>query len=768
MKERPFKILDVVLLIAFILHFHASVWAQATFRARLFRGGAIGGAVNVGIDIESYSSEDELLQLYQHFVLSDLKGFYGAFRSMKKGALRFIGSTGLNIQFNAALKRPTEKGSQIMLVTESQGAMPDAKKTKIRGSRFLVVILDLDKDFKGEGNIYEDARIIFTRQDIEMESSYSTPKKLVNVQLMKAAPISSLTALSGVDKQVERALACLDLMLYEEAISLFDQALAKDPAQPGLRTKQAYAYCRLNRPEKAVEALNKELEAYPDDLNALILLSFVQYKTGHPDDAERTARLFYDTLEKVSKKSKPDKLNKIMKNLYPNAGVPAYILGLLAKRKQDIQAARSWLIQAQELDYDPSDCWIQAIDSEIGQKNWPEALRLCQTGGDISYTEKAKAYPNRMTKAAAPASKKKIKTKISADIYLLMGIIHDQQERVTESLECMKTAAALKPFDANALKNLAIGYINRDDIEKATHLLQRVVKLNPQDSQSRLLLDRVQLKKQTPGDASKIALSKDFLNKRDVQFRYVFEKDPDDIAGKINLYALELIKNGLVSDAARWLQMFIEIYDNSPTIYYNLGQLDNSLGLNAEALEYGIKAVELKKDYRDAYDLVGNVCFKIGDFENSVKFYKEAVRLDTKDPLSYYNLGCAYNELDDMENAERNWLEAIRLENASPAGGDTSGAKTDEIKIAVLVKVEPISTPACQSLAFLYSKQGKKENALAYFKKAIEFNPTTPIPYFEIGKLYFEQNEMGKAQEYFKKYLSLGGDEAKVKPFTKK
>jgi tetratricopeptide (TPR) repeat protein len=214
--------------------------------------------------------------------------------------------------------------------------------------------------------------------------------------------------------------------------------------------------------------------------------------------------------------------------------------------------------------------------------------------------------------------------------------------------------------------------------------------------------------------------------------------------------------------------MFIKIHENSPTIYYNLGQLDNSLDLNAEALEYGIKAVELKKDYRDAYDLVGNVCFKIGDFEDSIKFYKEAVRLDTKDPLSYYNLGCACNELDDIENAERNWLEAIRLENASPAGGDTSGAKTDEIKIAVQVKVEPISTPACQSLAYLYSKQGKKENALAYFKKAIEFNPRTPIPYFEIGKLYFEQNEMGKAQEYFKKYLSLGGDEAKVKPFMKK
>jgi tetratricopeptide (TPR) repeat protein len=146
----------------------------------------------------------------------------------------------------------------------------------------------------------------------------------------------------------------------------------------------------------------------------------------------------------------------------------------------------------------------------------------------------------------------------------------------------------------------------------------------------------------------------------------------------------------------------------------------------------------------------------------------QAVRLDTKDPLSYFNLGCAYNELGDLANAEKNWLESVRLENAPAAVSDAAAAGTDDLKIAIKVKVDPISTPACQSLAYLYSKQGKRESALVYFKKAVELNPKIPIPYFEIGKLYFERNEAGKAQEYFKKYLSLGGDEAKVKALAKK
>jgi len=594
-------------------------------------------------------------------------------------------------------------------------------------------------------------------------------KILILLFVLFAFAIPGLTAPSGVEPQVKRALGCMDLMLYEEAISLFDQALAKNPAQPGLRTKQAYAYYRMNRLEKAVEALNKELEAHPDDLKALILLSFVQFKTERPDDAEKTARLFQDTLEKTRKKSSRDKVDTIMRPLFPNAGVPAYILALLAINRQDAKTARSLLIRAQDYSYFQTDCWIQAVGAEMDQKNWPEALRLCRSEGDITYPEEVKPTLGRPQKPGPPPSnKKKIQLKMTAEIYLLMGIIYEELGQPSEAMECLKTAAALKPFDADILKNLAIAHINRNEIDEAARLFQRVVQLNPQDFQSRLLLDQAQKKRRRPDDAAKVALSKDFLNERDVRFRYVFETDPDEIANSVNVNAVQLIQGGLILDATRWLRMFVEIYENSPEIYYNLGQLYNTQGLNPEALKFGLKAIELKQDYRDAYDLVGNVCFKMGDFENSVRLYEQAVRLDTKDPLSYFNLGCAYSELGDLANAEKNWLEAVRQENAPAAAIDAAGAGTDDLKIAVKVKVDPISTPACQSLAYLYSKQGKKESALAYFKKALEFNPKTPIPYFEIGKLYLERNEAGQAQEYFKKYLSLGGDEAKIKTLAKK
>jgi len=575
--------------------------------------------------------------------------------------------------------------------------------------------------------------------------------------------------LAGADKQLKRALDCMDFMMYEEAISLFDQVLAKNPKQQGLRVKQAFAFYRINKPEKAIETLEKELEIVPDDLKALVLMSFVLYKSGRLDDAEKTALTFQDALEKIWKKSFRSRFDAIMKDLFPNAGVPAYILALSASKKQDTKTVRSWLIAAQEHSYFPLDCWIQAISAEIDGKNWLEALRLCQSQGDITEREEAKPFPSRIIQPGPPPIKKmKFQLKMTAEIYQLLAIIHEEQGQPSEALECLKTAAALKPFDVNVLKNLGIAHINRNEIDDAARLFQRIVRLNPQDIQSQLLLDQAQSKRLRPGDADKIILSKDFLNERDVRFRYVFESDPDDIAKKANVNAMELIKEGLVLEATRWLRMFVEIYENSPTIYYNLGQLYNTAGRNPEALHFGLKAIELKPDYRDAYDLVGNVCFKMGDLENSVRLYEQAVRLEPGDPLAYHNLACACHELGDLENAEKNWLEAIRLEKAPAAPTEAAEVKPDPVKIAVRVKVETVSASACQSLGFLYAQRGMKESALAYFKKAIEFNPKAPIPYFEAGKLYFEQNDRTQAWEYFKKYLALGGNEAKVKAYPKK
>ncbi|MEN6310661.1 MAG: tetratricopeptide repeat protein [Acidobacteriota bacterium] len=572
--------------------------------------------------------------------------------------------------------------------------------------------------------------------------------------LVALGALGGAMSLAAQDERLARAQKCMDFMLYDEAISLFDQILEKNPAERGLRVKQAYAYYRLNKYEEAISALNREHEAFPADLPPLILLSFIQYAAGRQDDAERTARTAQDALDKILERSDRKKAEATMRSLFPNAGLPSYILGLGEKKRLDAWAARSLFLRAQALGYNRADCWIQTIDAEIEARHWAEARKLCDADGDVP---PGSAAP-RSTAAA----------RLPADVLALKAISWARLGRQEEYRDCLEAAVAAEPFRADLLKDVAIDDLRRDDFEKAARVLTKVLKLTPLDFQARFLLEQAQTHRRPADGSPAPGFSRDFMKARGPRFLYVLEGQPVEAAAMANGYALNFIQRGLLVDAARHLRAFTEIYGNSPTIYYDLGQIDNTLGLLAEALACGAKALEMRNDYTEAYDLMGNVYFKVGDFENAARSFECAVRLDTRDPLSFFNLACALHELGDDANAEKNWLEAVGRENAAAAGGAPVRANPDALAHSLTVKVEPVSAPSCQYLGLLYAGQGKTAQAIEYLEKAIAFNPNGLIPYIEIGRLYLEQNDRRLAEEHFRTYLELGGDESKVQALRKR
>jgi tetratricopeptide (TPR) repeat protein len=589
-------------------------------------------------------------------------------------------------------------------------------------------------------------------------STYAASRVRVLILSMVILPaFVGLRPLTAEDEKITRALSCMDIMLYDEAISLFEQALQKHPMERGLRIKQAYACFRLNKYEEAAGVLNREHELFPADLKPLILLSLVQHAMGQADNAVTTARAVQADLDEILKRSGRKKVEAALRDLSPNAGLPAYILGLDASRKRDARTARSWLLRAQALGYDPTDCWLQAINAEMESGNWEEALKLCERWG-----ESFSAGPRRAG-SSVPEDGTRVASEISADALVLKAISLAQVGRRDECRASLEEALAAEPFRSDILMDSAIHDLQRAEFEKAARTLTKVIKLAPQDFQARYLLEQAHARRRLADGSTTATFSRDFLKARGPRFIYVLEGRPEDAVSVAQTYAVDFIERGLLTDAARHLRMFTEIYERSPSIYYNLGQLDNNQGLLAEALACGMKALRLKPDYRDAYDLMGNVYFKVGDFENAARSYESAVQLDTLDPLGFFNLACAFHGQGDDANAEKNWLEALRLEKVAPAARAPTMAAAGALDHSLTVKVEPVSAPCCEYLGLLYVRQGKTSQAIEYFEKAIAFNREGLAPYLEIGKLYRARNDLDKAREYFKKYLALGGDESEIK-----
>lgn len=186
MKKRTIQRSIVAIGLAAGVLLGLSLWAKVSFRARMYSSIAGAPPVNIKIDIEEYSPSDEVQKLSDALNKGDESGFYRILRGLNKGSIQFIGGLGMNIKLNVVQEQSTDKGIKIMLLTESRSVEPGSTRMKNIPWRFLVVILDLDKNFNGEGLIYEDAAVDFLQQGIiNLESSFSAPKSLVNVRLVK-------------------------------------------------------------------------------------------------------------------------------------------------------------------------------------------------------------------------------------------------------------------------------------------------------------------------------------------------------------------------------------------------------------------------------------------------------------------------------------------------------------------------------------------------------------------------------------------------------
>jgi hypothetical protein len=176
----------VALLAALFLGISPAFGAVVTFRGRMYSSVAGAPPYNVKIEIIEFTPPEEALKLVGFMARGDDSGFYSMLRGLNRGNIQFIGSQGLNIKFNVVQEYQTEKGIRIVLMTEGRGVEPGTSKFLNIPWRFLIVFLDLDKNYNGSGKIYEDAAIGATQDgNITMSSSYTISKELVSIRLVK-------------------------------------------------------------------------------------------------------------------------------------------------------------------------------------------------------------------------------------------------------------------------------------------------------------------------------------------------------------------------------------------------------------------------------------------------------------------------------------------------------------------------------------------------------------------------------------------------------
>ncbi len=382
------------------------------------------------------------------------------------------------------------------------------------------------------------------------------------------------------------------------------------------------------------------------------------------------------------------------------------------------------------------------IDIELSKKDWQQALLIS-----------AEAL-----KQLGP----------QPEIYFLMGYSLYNRMEIENAISCFEKAIDLKPYLINAMKNSAKIHLHHQAYKNATPFLKKILKIVPHDLEARFLLEEALRKKEAQKEVSRLKITKDIGEKIKLKYRYIFATDFIYAANIINTHALSLVRSGQLNEAISWIRNFLELNDLSPGLNYNLGLLYNTQDVLGKALKYAWRTQELKKDFKEAYDLVGNIFFKMRDFDSSLKYYQKAVKIDPEDAVSYYNLGCVYSAMKDFKKAEEHWKNAIRNEKEIRKGRKREKSPSGGLDISLIVEERPISFEAHKGLGNLYLRQELLDKSLMEFKKAIELEPADPEPYYKIGTIFYTLRDMEKASLNFDRYIYLGGEEEKIKEYLMK
>lgn len=201
---------------------------------------------------------------------------------------------------------------------------------------------------------------------------------------------------------------------------------------------------------------------------------------------------------------------------------------------------------------------------------------------------------------------------------------------------------------------------------------------------------------------------------------------------RLALQAMEYYDKGMPDTALHLLREAQELDPYSSEVHYYLGKIHRLQGnLDSAELEYK-KTLELKPEHVNAgLDLAVTYMYQ-QRWDKALSQYKKVLKFRKKDPEVYYNMGVIHLHQNRSGEALEYFRKAIDI--------------SDNFLLA-----------RC-GLAVALSRTGRKDEAAEELENLIQSKPDIAEAYFQLGYLYRDRGEIGKAITSWEQFLRLSKD----------
>ncbi len=285
-------------------------------------------------------------------------------------------------------------------------------------------------------------------------------------------------------------------------------------------------------------------------------------------------------------------------------------------------------------------------------------------------------------------------------------------------------AKAVELGNSGADGHICLGLIfnGTGEYEKAADEFQKAMQLDPTRDQAYSGLGRVYQKLNQPDKAEEVY--KRAINLRP-QYWLVYNQ-----LGALYISQAEYEK------AAAMFRRAAELDPDSYSAYSNLGAALVYAGKDEDAAQALEKSLALRPS-RDAYNNIAVVQFRLRRFQDSVKNFKEALRLEDTDYQTWGNLGDSYYYGGDTASALETYRKAISMAEQQ-------------------LKINPRDPVVLGDLASYHAMLGQRVQALNYLDQSLALGHSDKELLLNAAVVYNQLRETGPALEWLAKALAAG------------
>jgi tetratricopeptide (TPR) repeat protein len=275
-----------------------------------------------------------------------------------------------------------------------------------------------------------------------------------------------------------------------------------------------------------------------------------------------------------------------------------------------------------------------------------------------------------------------------AEGHMCLGLLEDGTGQYEKAVEQFQQAVQLEPANDRAYTSLAGAYQHLNLPDKAEETYKRAISVRPQYWRVYSFLGAYYV---SQAEYDKAAL----------MFRRSTELDPD-----------------------------------SYVAFYNLGAALLYEGKDVEGEQAFEKSIAIRPS-RTAYNNIAVAQFRLHRFQDSIRNYKEALKLDDSDYQTWGNLGDSQYYGGDTASAMESYRKAIALAESQ-------------------LKVNPRDAAVLGDLASYYSMLGDRKQALSYLDRSLQLGRGDKELLLNAAVVYNQLRETGPALEWLGKALAAG------------